>query len=79
MQAYNVCSGEGVSIGEILDTLIDLSGGGLEVEESPALARSVDVTAQIGDCSRLCSLGWESSIRLRDGLEALLSWWEDKG
>ena len=79
LQAYNVCSGTGVSIGDILDILVDIAGGGLEITTCRDLARSADIRAQIGDCSRLRSLGWENNVRLRDGLEALLSWWEDEG
>jgi GDP-4-dehydro-6-deoxy-D-mannose reductase len=64
-EAYNVCSGAGVSVGEIADRLLRLAGGGLHVREDPALVRPVDVPRLIGDPAKLrTATGWEPELTL---------------
>lgn len=75
---YNVCSGTGHSIGELLEMLMTISGTGLKAVTDPRLLRSEDQYSQIGDSSRLCGLGWKMSVSLKDGLGLLYKWWEER-
>jgi GDP-4-dehydro-6-deoxy-D-mannose reductase len=58
-QPVNVASGTGVAIGDLLATLIDLSGLEVSVEVDPALLRSNDPPRLVGDPDFLHRLtGW---------------------
>jgi GDP-4-dehydro-6-deoxy-D-mannose reductase len=70
--AYNVASGIGRRIGEVLDTLIELSGARCEIEVDPERVRPTDVS--VGDASRLrAATGWEPHTPWRETLSRLLA------
>ena len=72
--AYNVASGRGVRIGELLDTLIGLSSVDPRIETDPQRYRPTDFS--IGNAERLrAATGWEPAIPLASSLERLLSDW----
>jgi len=75
---YNVCSGSGHSIGELLHILMSISGTGLEAVTDPRLLRRDDQFCQIGDPSSLAVLGWDMKIPLNEGLRLLYRWWEER-
>jgi GDP-4-dehydro-6-deoxy-D-mannose reductase len=76
---YNVASGVGRSIAEVLDALLELAGIGprgaaLEVEVDPARWRPTD--RAVGDASRLRSVtGWSPRVDFRETMRALLEGW----
>jgi GDP-4-dehydro-6-deoxy-D-mannose reductase len=73
---YNVCSGTGVSMGEMLDLLLRVSGASLSVTPDPVLARENDHFRQVGDPGRLRALGgFAPSVGHEEGLADLYSWW----
>ena len=75
-QAYNVCSGRGRRIREVLDALLAASSARVELRVDPARLRPSDVPAQVGDPSRLrAATGWEPRIPLEETLSDLLSDW----
>jgi len=75
-RVYNVCSGKGVSIKKVLDSLLSLSEVEVEVREHQELIRKSDVTVLVGDCSKLKrDTGWQPRIGLRESLEDVLGWW----
>lgn len=76
--AYNVCSGEGRSMAEAFETLRTLAGASAEAVPDDSLLRNSDVSVQIGDASRLASLGWRRRYSFEEGLRILLGWWEDR-
>lgn len=74
---YNICSGKGNSIGDMVRMLIDISGIEIELETDPDLFRPADVEFQVGDSTKLRSLlGWKPRIDRLEGLKKLFSWWE---
>ncbi len=78
-EVYNVCSGVGVSIRSVLDTLITLAGGGVLTHSDPALMRPADIPALVGDPSRLrADTGWRPRHALDDALRALLEHWRGR-
>jgi GDP-4-dehydro-6-deoxy-D-mannose reductase len=71
---YNVASGRGVAVREILATLLELAGVDAEIEVDPARFRPTD--RRIGDASRLRdATGWAPRIPLRDTLAEMLEFW----
>jgi GDP-4-dehydro-6-deoxy-D-mannose reductase len=75
----NVCSGQGRSMRELIETLISLSGLHLGLEADSSLIRPVDVSRQVGSPARLHAVtGWEQEIPIETGLRTLLEWWEDR-
>ncbi len=73
---YNVCSGCGITMGSLVETLIRISGLELRVEVDRNLFRVADISTQVGSPSRLLSLGWQQQSSLESGLTTLFEWWE---
>lgn len=75
-EAYNLCSGRGVSVQTIVDTLLSLTDASIAVEQDPARMRPSDVPVQIGDPSKAKrALGWTAGIPLQTTLSDLLEGW----
>jgi GDP-4-dehydro-6-deoxy-D-mannose reductase len=75
-RAYNVCSGRGRRIREILELLLAGSSAKVEVRVDQDRLRPSDVPAQVGDPSRLrAATGWEPRIPLEETLGDLLADW----
>jgi len=78
-EAYNVCSGNGVSIRELLDLLLDRSEAEIEVAVDPARLRPADIPMLVGDGSRFAdATGWRPEIPLEQTLGDLLEWWRSE-
>jgi GDP-4-dehydro-6-deoxy-D-mannose reductase len=74
-QPVNVCTGVAVSIQEVLDTLIEISGQKVTVIPDPKLSRPSDEPLLLGDNTRLKSLGWKRKYSIRQTLEAVYNDW----
>lgn len=75
-EAYNVCSGVGVSIRQVLDTLLALSEEVIQVQVDPGRLRSADVPVLYGNRTRFTNAtGWQPMIPLKETLGNLLDWW----
>ncbi len=73
-EAYNVCSGHGVSVREVADTMLATSDAPLELVVDPELVRPVDVPRLVGDPARLrAATGWEPEIPLDETLRDVLT------
>src|SRR6058998_4348420 len=78
-QVYNLCSGRGWAIQEILDFLLrESTYKSIAVREDPARLRPSDVPVLIGDCSRLNALGWKPRIPFEQTLRDLLGYWRER-
>lgn len=72
-QTYNVCSGQGHSLMEIVSTLEQLCGFRPEVRVNPAFVRPNEVRRLVGNPSRLRAvIGPWSGVSLRDTLAWML-------
>ncbi len=74
-EAYNVCSGHGVSVRALAEGMLAMSDAPLELVVDPELVRPVDVPRLVGSPDKLrATTGWEPEIpleqTLRDVLEA---------
>ena len=77
---WNVCSGTGVSIGEIADQLVSRAGGALGIAVDDALVRPVDVPRLVGDPTKLVdATGWSPRHSLDETLDAVLAYARAQG
>lgn len=71
---YNVASGRGVAIREILEHLVAIAGVAPKIEVDPARYRPTD--HRIGDASKLRgTTGWKPEIPLEQTLAELVDFW----
>lgn len=56
---YNVCSGRGRSIREVLEELLRRAGVEAEIRIDPARVRPVEIPHLVGDATKLIALGWQ--------------------
>jgi GDP-4-dehydro-6-deoxy-D-mannose reductase len=75
-EVYNVCSGVGHSIREMLSVLIELSGCDVEVAVAPQRKRAVDVPQVVGSSEKLRrDTGWQPRIEWRRMLADVYDEW----
>jgi len=79
-EVYNIASGTGHRIGDVLAQLLALSTHpGIEVEPDPARMRPSDVPVLIGDSSKFRHVtGWTSTIPFEKTLEDSLGYWRSR-
>ena len=78
-EVYNVCSGTGYSIQQVLDRLISMADSPVQVERDQSRMRPADEPVLIGDNSRLKALGWKPVVPLDRSLGNILDAWRAKG
>ena len=75
---YNVCSGKGIAMREILSALVARSTVSVEIQVDPTRLRRSDLPVLIGDPSRLrAAVGFAPSGGLEAALEELLDEWRN--
>lgn len=73
-EIYNLCSGVGVPIRTLVETMISLTGRPLEYRQDPALVRSTDAPLLVGDPAKTRALtGWRAGIPLATSLADVLA------
>lgn len=78
-EVYNICSGKGVHLGEILDKMSRLLQIKLEATTDPSLIRPNENRAIVGSYSKINSeLNWEPTIPLDKSLEDIVAYWESR-
>jgi GDP-4-dehydro-6-deoxy-D-mannose reductase len=78
-EAYNLCSGEGTSVAEVIALLRTHARVPLRVRSDPALRRPLDVERIVGSHARATAdTGWRPSIPLADTLRDVLDDWRGR-
>jgi GDP-4-dehydro-6-deoxy-D-mannose reductase len=73
-EVYNLCTGVGVPVRTLVETMISLAGHALEYHQDPALMRGGDAPSLIGDPSKTRSrTGWQAEIPLGTTLADVLA------
>ncbi|MCD6419983.1 MAG: GDP-mannose 4,6-dehydratase [Synergistetes bacterium] len=73
---YNVCSGKGYRISDILDMLVDMTDTKVEVRIDESKLREIDIPVMVGDCSKLVKeTGWKRKYEMKETLRDLLNYW----
>ena len=75
---YNVCSGRGHKMRDVLDILLSMSNRKIEVKQSDKRMRKIDDPIFIGDNSKLRGLGWKQDIRIEKTLQDLIDYWRNE-
>ena len=77
-EVYNVCSGKGIRIRDLLQKLIEISGVDVEVRLDPERLRPSDIPNLVGDPRKIReTTGWEPGIPLEKTLRDLLQHWRE--
>jgi len=72
-EVYNVCSGQGVRVGDVAARLVALARRPLRIVTATDLVRAVDVPVLVGDPTKLvAATGWQRAHDLDDTLAAVL-------
>ncbi len=75
-EVYNICSGESLSVGEILQELLAASQIQMRVVESCDRARESEVEDVRGDFGKIeREVGWRPRIPLKETLKELMEYW----
>ncbi|HEU4720696.1 MAG TPA: GDP-mannose 4,6-dehydratase [Gemmatimonadaceae bacterium] len=72
-EAYNVCSGEGISVRALAESVLQRVGVSAEISTDPALSRPVDVPVQVGSNAKLRrATGWAPRHTREDIIDDLI-------
>ncbi|HEX3130658.1 MAG TPA: GDP-mannose 4,6-dehydratase [Thermoanaerobaculia bacterium] len=75
-EVYNIATGNGIRISEMLNRLIEISGLDVKIEVDPDRLRPSDVEILIGDATKFkADTGWEPRIPFEQTLNDLLDYW----
>jgi GDP-4-dehydro-6-deoxy-D-mannose reductase len=75
-QVYNLCSGVGRSIRELVELFRSLARVPIEVTQDAALVRPVDVPRVVGSHARATAdTGWRPAIAFEQTVADVLGWW----
>lgn len=77
-EAYNVCSGRGYRIAEVVDGYKKIARRPLVQRPDPALLRPIDEPVKIGNPAKLKALGWTPRYGLEESLAEILSYWRGR-
>lgn len=78
-EVYNVATGKGMTIREMLDRLLALAEVDVKVETDPDRLRPSDVEILIGDASKFrADTGWEPEIPFEQTLRNTLDFWRER-
>lgn len=76
---YNVCSGVGRTVREVVELMIAASGTGAELHLAPERLRPTDVPVAIGSPSKIHqTTGWAPRIPLEQSIGDVLDDWRDR-
>lgn len=75
-EVYNVCTGQGVSISEIIAIMQEILGTDVALETDERLIRPNDNQTIIGSHEKLSrATGWRAEVSLRESLAGVVQWW----
>jgi GDP-4-dehydro-6-deoxy-D-mannose reductase len=72
---YNICSGRGYSLRDVLSVYRDLATVEIRERRDPSRIRPIEEMVKIGDPAKLCGLGWSPRRPIRQTLEDILEYW----
>lgn len=74
-EPYNVCTGVGYSVQELVDMVSNIAGISAEVKQDPAKMRPSDVPVLLGDNTKfLDATGWKPQITMLQTLKDIYEW-----
>lgn len=78
-EVFNICSGQGVEIKDLLDKLISMSQKQIKITEDPTRLRPVDLPIFVGNNGKLVkATGWSPKLSIDATLKDVLDYWRGK-
>jgi GDP-4-dehydro-6-deoxy-D-mannose reductase len=77
-EVYNIGSGRGWKISEILDTLIKFAQVEIQTEPDQSRFRSRDVPYFVANSDKLLKLGWKPTHSIEQTLQEILNEWRTR-
>ena len=77
-EAYNICSGKGIKIKDVLDIILSHAKMRIQAEIDEKKFRPADDPIFIGDNSKLKGLGWTPHVSIEQSLEDTLNYWRNQ-
>lgn len=75
-EVFNICSGTGVKMKQLLSMLLKYSSSPIELQEDPKRIRPSDVRIFVGDSTKLRSVtGWKPIIPIEQTLADTVAYW----
>lgn len=75
--AYNISSGTGTPVSEILEILTSKASTAIPVEKDESASRPLDNPIAVGNNQKLRSFGWAPTIGLEESLSRILDYWRN--
>ncbi len=72
---FNICSGKGIPIKEVLEKFVGMSKTNIKTVQDPAKLRPFDDPIFLGDNTKLRYLGWQPKVPLEKTLLDILEYW----
>ena len=72
---YNICSGQGYSLREVLTTYKNLTNVEIKERVDPSRFRRIDEAVKVGDCTKIRALGWSVKRPIPEVLKEILEYW----
>ena len=80
-EVYNICSGKGYKIGEILDILLGMTSSHIKikVKKDPSKMRPSDIPVLVGDSTKFRKqTGWKPKIPFEKTLKDIMNYWRER-
>ena len=75
---YNLCSGIGTTVAEVVERLVAQARKPLDIVNDPARFRPADEPILVGDNGKLVALGWQPTVSLDASLARILDYWRGR-
>ena len=76
---YNICSGKGTLLKDIIHTMSSVLKLDVEIELNPALVRPNENKKIIGSYKKINThLGWEPTISIENSITSIIEYWQDQ-
>lgn len=76
-EAYNIGSGIGVKMSDIVDMLLQLSTKQIQIVKDESRLRPHDIPKMIADNNKMTSLGWKPEHTLDETLQRIITWYRN--
>lgn len=78
-EVYNICSGKGYRIGDLLNMMVAMSSKKLEIHSDEKRLRPSDVPVLIGDSEAFREIAaWKPEISIEQTLKDILDYWRER-
>ncbi len=78
-EVYNICSGNGIKLSDIIIKMCSILNMKINIETNPQLIRPNENKQVVGSYQKIKNaIGWQPEISLQKSLEDIISYWVDK-